>query len=226
MLKERKNASEKFHWFPMLSALLLINACDKQVKVDDGYIPEFAAVEAEEQGEQYFFQCSTSFNLSETTCTAIEDLLKNAKAADIENIEFLLVSNSPVLIATQEKVKSKIRSLMYKQGFIKSRITDKGVCVYKDAQPGVRIGLLRYNIKEPDCSQWSEYIGDTDTNKNLPKYGISGVYNIEAMIANKADFVSPRNYPGPRTDTALSGMGVTASSGGESNSAPSGSGSS
>ncbi|MBQ7674813.1 MAG: hypothetical protein IJT36_09965 [Alphaproteobacteria bacterium] len=225
MLK-KKNISQNFKWLPLISALFLINGCDKQVKVEDGYTPEFAAIEAEEQGEQYLFQCGSSFDLSEATCVSIEDLLKSARAVEVENVEFMIISNAPVLLAVQKKVKSRIRSLMYKHGFIKSRIIDKGVCVYKDAQPGVRIGLLRYKVKEPNCNQWNEYIGDTDVSKNLPKYGVSAVYNLEEMIANKADFVSPRTYSGTRVDTALSGMGVTTSSGGGNGSAPSGSGSS
>lgn len=201
MLERKLN--NKFKYLSLLSALILISACDKQVKVDDGYIPEFAEINSEELCEHHLFLCNSNFSFSNTTIAEIEALLKNSRANGIDNIDFMIVSNAPVLIETQTKVKELIKSLMYKHGFIRSRIIDKGVCVYKDAKPGIRIGNLQYKIQSPNCDTWSEYVGDTDTNKNLPKYGVSYVYNLEEMIANKADFSSPREYPGTKANLAI-----------------------
>ena len=210
---ERK-INNKFKYLTLLSVLVLMSACDKQVKVDDGYIPEFAAIDSEEQCEHHLFLSDSNFSLSKATIAEIETLLKDTRATGIDNIDFMIISNTPVSIETQIRVKEQIKSLMYKHGFIRSRIIDKGVCVYKDAKPGVRIGILQYKAKEPNCDIWSEYIGDTDTNKNLPKYGVSHVYNLEEMIANKADFSAPREYQGARVSDAISAISSTGGGGG------------
>ena len=201
MLERKLN--NKFKYLPLLSALILMSACDKQVKVEDGYIPEFAAIDSQEQCEHHLFLCDSNFNFSDATIAEIEALLKNTRATGIDNIDFMIMANAPVPVETQVRVKEQIRALMYKHGFIRSRVIDKGVCVYKDAKPGIRIGILQYKVKEPNCDLWSEYIGDTDTNKNLPKYGVSHVYNLEEMIANKADFSAPREYQGTRAGDAI-----------------------
>ena len=84
-------------------------------------------------------------------------------------------------------IKSTILNLMYKEGFIKSRIIDSGVCVYKDANPGIRVDALKYDLKDPNCDEWEDDIGDMDETKPLPKFGYSASYNLNRMIANKAD---------------------------------------
>lgn len=211
MLKRKIN--KKFKYLPLLSALVLISACDKQVKIEDGYIPEFAAIESEEQCEHHLFLFDSNLSLSNATIAEIEALLKDTRATGIDNIDFMVISNTPVPVETLTRVKEQIRSLMYKHGFIRSRVIDKGICVYKDAKPGVRIGILQYKVKKPNCDVWSEYIGDTDTNKNLPKYGVSHIYNLEEMIANKADFSAPRKYRGVRTSDAISALSSTGGSG-------------
>lgn len=212
MLERKLN--NKFKYLPLLSALILMSACDKQVKVEDGYIPEFAAIDSQEQCEHHLFLCDSNFNFSDATIAEIEALLKNTRATGIDNIDFMIMANAPVPVETQVRVKEQIRSLMYKHGFIRSRVIDKGVCVYKDAKPGIRIGILQYKVKEPNCDLWSEYIGDTDTNKNLPKYGVSHVYNLEEMIANKADFSAPREYQGTRASDAIGAISSIKNSGG------------
>ena len=205
MLK-KKAINRKLSWITLLSALIFVCGCDKQMKIEDGYVPEVAEMQAEEFCEPHFFPTNDAFDISKDTCARIERLLKDAKVSDVENLEFMIISNHPVPVGYQEKIKKIILYIMYKNGFIPSRITDKGVCVYEGAKTGIRIGILQYNLKEPDCSAWSEYIGDTDTNKNLPKHGVSRVYNLQQMIANKADLVSPRIYKGVIASTAVSGM--------------------
>lgn len=216
MLEEKLNI--KFKYLPLLSALILMSACDNQVTDDDRYIPEFATIDSEEQCEHHLFLCDSNFNFSNATIAEIEALLKDTRATGIDNIDFMIMSNTPVPVETQVRVKDQVRSLMYKHGFIRSRVIDKGVCVYKDAKPGIRIGILQYKVKEPNCDLWSEYIGDTDTNKNLPKYGVSHAYNLEEMIANKADFSAPREYQGTRASDAISALGSTKGGGGSGSS--------
>ncbi|MDR0753495.1 MAG: CpaD family pilus assembly lipoprotein, partial [Holosporaceae bacterium] len=89
-----------------------------------------------------------------------------------------------------------------------------GTCIYKDARTGIRIDILKYDVKKPNCNQWVEYIGDTDTNKNLPKYGAAVTCNMIEMIANKADFIAPREYKGSEAKSAVAAIGTTGSSNG------------
>jgi pilus biogenesis lipoprotein CpaD len=194
-------------------ACILIGGCEKQFKAD-GYVPEFATVDATENKDSHFFASSYSFDFSVSQYAEIEALLTNVKATGVDNIGFMIISNKPIPEQTQKRVKDRILALMHKHGFISSRIVDYGTCVYQEAKPGVRINVLKYSVKTPDCSTWSEYVGDTDTNKDLPKYGFSAVYNLEQMIANKADLVAPRKYIGQTTQTAVAAVKDAGSAGG------------
>ncbi|MDR2067706.1 MAG: CpaD family pilus assembly lipoprotein, partial [Holosporaceae bacterium] len=131
----------------------------------------------------------------------------------------LPISNKLIPLKLQEKAKKQILFLAGKNGFLDSRVVNSGICVYKDAKVGVRLDVLKYEAKGPDCDTWSEYIGDTDSNKHLPKLGASGSYNLVEMIANKADLVAPRKYKGTDAKSsidALSASGSGSSSGGSS----------
>lgn len=219
MLKKIKN--NKIKHLKILFAFALVSACGKQAKINDNDTLEIAKINVDEQCEYHIFKFDSNFNISDADVAKIEALLKNARADNIENIEFLIVSNSPISIEKQTKIKWRIKTLMYKNEFIRSRIIDRGICVYKYAKPGVRIGILRYKVKEPDCSIWDEYIGDIDTRKNLPRYGVSNAYNLKEMIANTADLTSPRKYPGARVSSAINAMKTKVS--GESKGSASGS---
>ncbi|MDR0678035.1 MAG: CpaD family pilus assembly lipoprotein [Holosporaceae bacterium] len=208
----------------MLMALILLG-CEKQYLADDGYVPEITKIDTKETRKVYFFKSSADFDLHHDIIANIEKLLKNIRSKGIENIGFLLVSNKPISMDIQKKVKKQIRQLICKHGFIDSRIMDFGACIYQNARVGIRIDALKYDVKKIDCSIWSEYIGDTDTNKHLPKCGASIAYNLSEMIVNKADFVMPRKYKGPDAKSAIASLNK-ASSGSSSGSSSSGSSSS
>ncbi len=206
----------KKYIFGLAVLALVTTGCEKQYLADDGYTPEEYTVDVTENKKINFFGTSSNFSLSDATIQQIETLLKETRSKGIDNISFMLVSDKPVPVATYQATREKVLSLMRRQGFLESRIVDAGMCVYSDAKCGVRIDVLQYEVKEPDGGQWSEYIGDTDTNKNLPKFGASEVYNLEQMIANKADLINPRTYKGQRTQDAIAAMGGSTSGGGGS----------
>lgn len=193
--------------------LLVLGGCDKQMKMDD-YVPDSARVEGEEVGEHHIFESNANFDFSAKSIAEMDHLLKETMAHGVDNIAFIIVSNKPVSVEHQEKVQKMLMPLMHKYGFMNSRIINRGVCIYENAKPSLRISVLRYQVKEPDCSPWSEYVGDTDTNKNLPKYGFCDVYNLEEMIANKADLVAPRNYKGATGSGAVGAIANMSSGGG------------
>ncbi len=217
----------KKYIFGLTILAFVTTGCEKQYLADDGYVPEEYIVDVKENKNINFFETSNSFNLSEQTIQQISNLLKDTRSKGIENISFMLVSDKPVPVNVYQATKDKVMSLMRRHGFLESRIIDSGMCVYNDAKCGVRIDVLQYEVTEPDCGKWTEYIGDTDTNKRLPKYGVSGIYNFEQMIANKADLISPRTYRGQETKAAIAAMGGgSASSVGSSSSGSSSSSSS
>ena len=185
-----------------LGVSLFLAGCEKQCLPNDGYIPEVIKIDAQEIKNTYFFDCP-NFDINSNLSEAIGNLFKNSRNNGIENIGFMLISNQSIPIEIQEKVKKQLYTLMYKYGFINSRIIDSGTCVYTNARNGIRIDVFEYDVKIPDCSKWTEYIGDTDTSKNLPKYGAADAYNTIEMISNKADFVAPRKYKGQETKAAI-----------------------
>ena len=185
----------------LITAICLITGCDNCRK--NTYAPKFPNVEASEEKEAHFFSTNHDFTFSENTLTQIETLLRDTRAAGINNIGFMIISDKPVHFDKQEKVKRNITSMMNKFGFINSRIIDSGTCVYKAAKRGIRINILKYHVKEPDCSPWTESIGDMDNTKQLPRFGAVETYNLGEMVANKADLVVPRTYIGQRTKDAI-----------------------
>ncbi|MDR2646110.1 MAG: CpaD family pilus assembly lipoprotein [Holosporaceae bacterium] len=192
---------------------LFFAGCEKQYLPNDGYIPEVMRIEAQEVKNSYFFGCLPDFNADSNFWGEIDKLLRDVRPEE-GNIGFMLLSPQSIPVEVQEKVKNQLYTLMYKHGFISSRIIDSGICIYKDAKTGIRIDVLKYDVKKPNCNQWVEYIGDTDTNKNLPKYGAAGTYNTIEMIANKADFAAPRKYKGSEAKSAIAAVGAVGSSGG------------
>jgi type IV pilus biogenesis protein CpaD/CtpE len=204
----------------IITSLFLLG-CEKQYLADDGYIPETIQVDMKEVKNTHFFGTSQNFNIDSNTIEAIDKVLKDTRSAGIDNVGFMLVSSELIPVEAQKQAKEQIYKIMYKHGFMTSRIIDSGTCVYKDAKTGIRIDILKYDIREPNCSPWSEYIGDMDTNKNLPKYGAAITFNTLEMVSNKADFISPRKYKGQEVNAAIAAIGTTPDSGGGSSSSSS-----
>jgi pilus biogenesis lipoprotein CpaD len=199
-----------------LISLVFLVGCEKRHKAEDGYAPEIIEIEAKETKIVNFFDSSSDFNVDPTVLEAMNKLLSDARANGIGNVGLMLVSDKPIPVETQKRAKKRVYSLMNKNGFPESRIVDSGACVYKEAKTGFRIDILKYDLKRPDCGFWSEYIGDVDTSKPLPKYGAAEAYNMAEMIANEADLVSPRKYKGQEVNAAISSTGGSSSGGGSS----------
>jgi type IV pilus biogenesis protein CpaD/CtpE len=197
--------------FTLMASVLL--GCEKQYLADDGYVPEVVKIDTKETRKVYFFKSSTDFNLHEDTIANIEKILKDVRSTGISNIGFMLVSNRSIPVNIQKRVKKQVRQLICKNDFMNSRVMDFGACVYQNARVGIRIDALKYDVREIDCSVWSEYIGDTDTNKNMPKYGASIAYDLSEMIANKADFIAPRKYEGSDAKSAIAVIEGSSNSG-------------
>lgn len=198
-----------------ITAICLITGCEN--KTNSKHILEFASIEASEEKEAHFFSTDYNFNFSNDTFAQMEKLLRDTRAEGIDNIGFMIISDRIVPFEKQEEIKRKIIPIMNKFGFINSRIIDSGTCVYKEAKSGIRINILKYSVKEPDCSPWSESIGDVDTDKQMPKFGVAGVYNFREMIGNKADLVVPRKYLGQSAKDAIEASKSSGSAGGGGN---------
>lgn len=175
---------------------------------------DFAKIEITENPDSHFFELSPgSFNFTEESKQRLESVLKIAQAKGMSNVSFLMISDKPIPLDAQKQIKENILAPMFEYGFMESRILDSGTCIYPKAIPGVRINILDYEIDTPDIGEWTDTIGDADPNKHLPKIGVCHNYNLEQMIANKADLLSPRRYKGQRTQDAIDAL---SSSGGSS----------
>ncbi|GHU12005.1 hypothetical protein FACS189449_04720 [Alphaproteobacteria bacterium] len=198
----------------LVIAFALLVGCEKQYKVDDGYVPEVCELDVTESKKSEFFELNKKYELSKTDILKIEKLLSDSRAKGIDNTSFAIIVDRPIENNIKDKIRNKVLSIAYKAGFINSRVIYSGTAVCDGAQSGVRVDVLEYDVKEVDCSPWSEYIGDMDTNKNLPKFGVADKYNLREMIANDADLVVPRKYKGPVTKAATDAMSSSVSTSG------------
>jgi type IV pilus biogenesis protein CpaD/CtpE len=185
---------------------VLCGCCRYEHAEEENHVPETTMLEVKENKISHFFGVNQDFVLPESELYRIRTLLQLARANDVENAGFLLISGNPISIQQQEKVKKQILRAMHLCGFGDSRIIDSGICIYRDAKNGVRIDALKYDLKMPNCDTWSEYIGDINTDKPLPRFGASISYNLGEMIANKADIIIPREYKGTRSESLASGQ--------------------
>ena len=159
---------------------------------------------------------NSNFQMSSVDKAKLEKLLRDSKGEGIENIGFMIVSDSPVLKDQKAKISSQVKSQMIRAGFLESRIVDSGICVYKDAKKGIRVDILKYDLHRTEIDLWTDSVGDCDIEKDLPNYGKAANYNFEEMIANSADLISLRRYKGQRTQNAIKAVGDVASSSGGS----------
>jgi type IV pilus biogenesis protein CpaD/CtpE len=168
---------------------------------DENYISEGNELTVKENKISHFFNVDLNFYLLTGELGRIHNLLQTARREGVENVGFMLVSGKSIPIEQQERVKRQVYGIMHRCGFADTRITDAGMCIYRNAKMSVRIDMLKYDLKMPNCDPWSEYIGDINTNKHIPRFGASASYNLGEMIFNKADLVAPREYQGMRAET-------------------------
>ena len=180
----------------------------------DTFIPEMSNIDALERTNSYFFPFNDKFELSSNNLASINRLLKRTRAQGISNIGFIIMSNRVMPMKQQRIMNNKIATLMHEHGFIDSRIVNLGNAMYRGASAGVRINILRYIVNKTSSRKWTESIGDIDLTKDLPRMGASDNFNLESMIANEADLVSPRRYKGPRACAAISSIGGGGDGGG------------
>lgn len=205
-----------------VSILCLLIGCEEDPNI--GKEIEELKIDISENKQSHFFPINGNFELTSNDIAGIDSLLKDSYGKGHENIGFMIISDKAIKEEQRETLSQTIISRAKKAGFLDSRITDSGICVYKNAKKGVRIDILSYDLKKPDTS-WKNSIGDCNTNKNMPSYGTCSLWNLEEMVANKADLISPRKYKGQNTEGAVTALSEVNSSS-SSNSSSSGSSSS
>lgn len=191
--------------FSLAAVCLLLSGCSERSALPEDY--EYPKIDITENKTSHFFATDNEFVISNADKEKLKKLLRDSKGEGIENIGFIIVSNSPVLKSQKSVLSSQIKSLMIKAGFLESRIVDSGVCIYKDAKKGVRVDVLKYDLNRTDIGLWTESTGDCDFEKALPNYGKAMNYNMEEMIANSADLIAPRKYKGQRVTDTLNAIG-------------------
>ena len=206
------------YFFSLTAVCLLLAGCSSQKAELSGMSHEEPTIDVTECKFSHFFKVNNDFQMSDSDKAKLEKLLKDSKGEGIGNVGFMIVSNSPVLKAQRTKLTTQVKSQMIRAGFLESRIVDSGICVYKDAEKGVRVDILKYDLHRTKVDPWTESIGDCDSEKNLPNYGKAMNYNMEEMVVNSADFVSPRRYKGQRTEDAIKAVSSGSSSSGGSSS--------
>ena len=198
-------------YFVSLTAVcFLLTGCSNEKVDTTAYSYAEENIDVKENKTSHLFAVDDNFQMSEEDQIKLVKLLKDSKGRGIENVSFMITSNSPVAKAERVALSNQVRSQMEKAGFLDSRIIDSGICVYKDAKKGVRVDILKYDLKKSIFKEWDNPIGDCDLEQNLPNYGKATNYNLEEMVANSADLISPRKYKGQKaTDaiTAVSSLG-------------------
>ena len=204
-------------YFLSLTAIgLLLTGCSNERMESSVRAYDEPEINITECKFSHFFKVNNDFQMSDSDKAKMDKLLKDSKGEGIENVGFMVVSNSPVMKEQRTKLKTQVKSQMIRAGFLESRIVDSGICVYRDAEKGVRVDILKYDLRRTEDDLWTESTGDCDLEKNLPDYGKSTNSNLEEMIANNADLVSPRRYKGQRTEDAVKAVSSGGSSSGGS----------
>lgn len=196
--------------FSLAAVCLLLTGCCEKSALPEDY--EYPKINITENKTSHFFATNNEFAISDADIEKLKKLLRDSKGEGIENIGFMIVSNSPILKPQKSALSSQVKSLMMKAGFLESRIVDSGICIYKDAKKGIRIDILKYDLRKTDTDVWTDYVGDCDFEKRLPNYGKAMNYNMEEMVANSADLIAPRKYKGQRVVDALGAIGSIGSS--------------
>lgn len=204
-----------------LSALLVMTGCN--VDPNRGKAKGFSPVvsEATENKELHFFATGNDFLLSSDEIAKAEKILKTAISLGETNVSFMFTSNTAVPEEVKETAREKIRDLMYKAGFLDSRIIDAGSVVYDKARVGVRIDILKYQVSKVNLDLWDEKLGDCNIYRHIPRFGSSRAYNLNEMVGNKADLARARGYKGQRVSDAIDALGTSGSSSSSSSSSSS-----
>jgi len=194
-------------YFASLTAVcLLLTGCSHEIEDMASYSYAEKNVDIKESKTSHFFAVDSNFQMSDEGKAKLSQLLKDSKGRGIENVGFIIVSDSPVAKTERTVLSNQVRSQMEKAGFLDSRIIDSGICVYKDAKKGVRVDILKYDLKRSTFDEWDDPIGDCDLEQNLPNWSKATNYNMEEMIANPADLISPRKYKGQKATDAISAI--------------------
>ena len=197
------------YFLSLTAVCLILTGCsEKEITSISDF--EETKIDITENKTSRFFAVNNNFEMSASDVAKLEKLLRDSKGEGIENVGFMIVSNSPVLPAQKKTLFEQVKSKMIRAGFLESRIVDSGICIYKDAKKGIRVDVLKYDLQKTNVDLCDDSVGDCDTEKTLPRYGSAMNYNTEEMISNRADLVSPRRYKGQKTEQAISAMGTSA----------------
>ena len=78
---------------------------------------EEAKINITENKVTHFFGVDNNFEMSVDDLAKLEKLLKNSKGKGIENVGFMIISNSPVLTAQRKVLSGQVKSKMIRAGF-------------------------------------------------------------------------------------------------------------
>ena len=191
------------YFLSLTAVCLLLTGCSSERAEAPSYIYHREKIDVKENKTSHLFAVDNNFQMSEEDQVKLYQLLRDSKGRGIENVSFMITSDSPVTKFERVALSNQVRSHMEKAGFLGSRIIDSGICVYKDAKKGVRVDILKYDIQKTHIGEWDNPIGDCDLEQSLPNYGKVTNYNLEEMVANSADLISPRKYKGQKATHAI-----------------------
>ncbi len=190
----------------LTAVCLLLTGCSTERVEAPSYAYNEEKIDIKENRTSHLFAIDNNFQMSEEDQVKLYQLLRDSKGRGIENVSFMITSDSPVTKFERVALSNQVRSQMEKAGFLDSRIIDSGICIYKDAKKGVRVDILKYDLKRTNLGEWDNPIGDCDVERNLPNYGKATNYNLEEIIANPADLISPRKYKGQKATNAIAAI--------------------
>ncbi len=201
---------------------LILSGCEHKKSIDqsNNTLPE---VLVSEERVNHLFPMESNHQISDVIMEKIIGELKEEKSTGVENVSFTLITEKPLLKEEQDLLAKQVISSLRKAGFLESRIINSGSCFYEGAGNNIRIDALKYKSKELDMGYFdSDHdVGDCDVQKDLPKKGFADAWNLQQMIANKADLVAPREYKGQKTEAAIGALSTELSGGGSSSSSSS-----
>jgi len=193
----------------LTAVCLLLTGCSGGSDNKPPYSYNQEKIDVKENRTSHLFAVDDNFQMSDEDKVKLSQLLKDSKGRGIENVSFIIVSDAPVAKAERTALSNQVRTQMEKAGFWDSRIIDSGICIYKTAKKGVRVDILKYDLNRTNIKEWDDPIGDCDIEQHFPNYGKTTNYNLEEIIANPADLISPRKYKGQKATDAITAISST-----------------
>lgn len=218
----------------VISSILILASCSgpkDKIKQQYNCISHSTAKISKERLHKLTFESA----LSQQDLYALSELGKEFVETSVRKISIIpnVKNKNNLLLAI--KAAKKVREIFVENGVSEgiAEIREPNIDE-KSSKNYIEIKSYIYDVVLPNDDKWQYDIGDIDTTKETPNFGVSTSYNLGLMIANPRDLIDPAEMGKTDAKSAVANVrkvlggataGGSASTSGGSNGSSSSSGS-